>query len=86
VKTVASCAFSWALAAAALGLPAVTASGQETKGRPRVAPPGASVVSPEVGADRKVSFRIYADKAAEVQLRNGPGTISRFHDLLGIAR
>ena len=42
--------------------------------RPAFGAPGAQVISPEVGADRKVTFRILAPKAEQVQL-GGSGDI-----------
>ena len=70
MRTLSRCALAWALASAALILPAATSPGQDTKAPPQrpAPPPSARVVSPQVSADRKVTFRLFADKAAEVRV------------------
>lgn len=56
------------LTAVALVAPAQSADAQPGRGGE---PPTATVVSPEVGADRRITFRIYAPKAEAVRLNGG---------------
>ena len=56
------------LTAVALVAPAQSADAQPGRGG---GPPTPTVVSPEVGADRRITFRIYAPKAEAVRLNGG---------------
>ncbi len=60
--------FSAALGTCLVTLAASSKAGAQETPRP-APPPGSTLVSPEVLPDRRVAFRIYAPKAAEVILR-----------------
>ena len=82
-KPAATAAFLFIFLLTVVGVPDAAAQAPQ-----RQPTPNDTLVSPEIGGDRRVTFRIYAPKASTVTLRGdwmeGPGTSPLTKDDVGV--